>query len=235
MIRYESGEPLTCGQIRDLDVLAIEHLGIPSIILMETAARAISDLAYLSLLNPRTARVCILCGPGNNGGDGLAIARHLRNVGVAVSVVLAQPRTRMTGDAEINLRIFERIGGRPLCAALDADTSEIRKSVTTSTLLIDALLGTGSSGPPRGSIAELIRLTSTNESAARIAVDVPSGLDADSGMVHDPCFRADATVTFVALKPGFSKSAAQAMLGQVTVADIGLPHALIPGRKPAAD
>ena len=229
-IPYEVGEPLTCQEIRELDILAIEHVGIPGIVLMENAARAVAACVYRALFNPAESHVLLLCGPGNNGGDGFVAARHLRNAGVQVTVVLAAPPQKSRGDAGTNLAIYERMEG----ALIDASDGEKRKEVTalanSAEVIVDGLLGTGSTGPPRGVIADLIRIANAAPRARRVAIDIPSGLDADTGEVNDPCFTADATVTFVAAKVGFSKPAAQKVLGRVEVADIGVPRELIPGR-----
>jgi NAD(P)H-hydrate epimerase len=230
-IPYDAGEPLTCQEIRELDILAIEHVGIPGIVLMENAARSLAQCIHRSLLNPTRSHVLVLCGPGNNGGDGFVAARHLRNAGVRVTVVLAAPPDKSKGDAGLNLGIYRRMEG----TLVDASDGETRKRVAalanTADVIVDALLGTGSTGAPRGVIAELIKIANGASRARRVAVDIPSGLNADTGEVSEPCFRADATVTFVAPKVGFSAPKAREVLGQVEVADIGVPRELIPGRK----
>ena len=230
-IPYSPGEALTCQQIRELDILAIEHVGIPGIVLMENAARAVAECIYAALLNPPRAEVLLLCGPGNNGGDGFVVGRHQRNAGVKVTVVLATPREKSTGDAALNLGIYERMEGVLLNATKTGELERPRALANSADVIVDALLGTGSTGAPRGTIAELIRLANDVPRARRVAIDIPSGLNADTGEVGEPCFKADATVTFVAPKVGFSGSAAREVLGRVIVADIGVPRELIPGRK----
>lgn len=229
-IPYEAGEPLTCQQIRELDILAIEHVGIPGLVLMENAGRAVAEFVYQILANPPRAKVVVLCGPGNNGGDGYVVARMLRNAGVPAGVVLAAARDRVRGDAAANLRIYERLEAPLLDASASGSDERVSEAIATSAVVVDALLGTGSSGPPRGLIAELIRRANASR-ANRVAVDIPSGLDGDSGSLSEPCFRADATVTFVAPKVGFEAAEAREMLGRIVVADIGVPRELIPGRK----
>ncbi len=230
-IPYEPGDALTCQEIRELDILAIEHVGIPGIVLMENAARAVAECIYGVLVNPSRSHVVLLCGPGNNGGDGFAAARHLRNAGVSVTVVLAAPREKSTGDAGLNLGIYERMEGTLLDASQPNGLEQVRAQVRTADVMVDALLGTGSQGAPRGVTADLIRLANAAARARRVAIDIPSGLNADTGEVSDPCFKADATVTFVAPKVGFAAPAARAVLGRLVVADIGVPRELIPGRK----
>lgn len=227
---YPSGEPLSCQQIRELDILAIEHVGIPGVILMENAARTVAEFVYAALIHPAKERVVVLCGSGNNGGDGLVAARHLVNAGVAVTVVLGLAPSRSTGDAGINLAIYQRMAGPLIDASTDDGLARARAELEGADVIVDALLGTGAAGQPRGRVAELIRLANAARRARRIAVDIPSGLNADTGEVGEPCFEADATVTFVACKLGFAAVGARRVLGRVVVADIGAPRHLIPGR-----
>ena len=108
-IPYEPGEALTCNQMRELDVLAIEHAGVPGLALMENAGRAVAEFVHGTLVDPLHSRVAILCGPGNNGGDGFVAARHLANAGVSVTCILAAERSRYRQDAAVNLGVLERI------------------------------------------------------------------------------------------------------------------------------
>lgn len=227
---YPPGEALTCQQIRELDVLTIEHVGIPGVVLMENAGRQCAEFVYGLLVNPRIERVAILCGPGNNGGDGFVVARHLSNAGVAVDVILAASREKSAGDAGTNLRILERMG-RALIQATEPDgLVAARDAVADATVIVDALLGTGSKGAPRGVMAELVIWANEAVGARRVAIDIPSGLDGDSGAISEPCFRAQATVTMVAAKVGFGRPAARAVVGRVVAVDISVPRELIPGR-----
>ncbi len=232
-IPYVAGEALTCQQIRAFDALAIEHVGIPGIVLMENAGRGCAEFIYGTLGHPAASRVLILCGPGNNGGDGFVIARHLHNAGVQVAVVLAAPSEKSQGDAGTNLRILERMGIAFIRAHEPATLEEACAALGAANVVVDALLGTGSAGSPRGAMAQLIEAANAAAPVKRIAIDIPSGLDADRGVANPPCFRADATVTMVAPKIGFSSPAAREYVGRIVVVDIGLPHALLPGRKSA--
>jgi hydroxyethylthiazole kinase-like uncharacterized protein yjeF len=230
-IPYPPGRPLTRGQIRDVDALAIEHVGMPGVMLMENAGRGVANFVYDTLVSPGRSRVLILCGPGNNGGDGFVVARHLRNAGVLVTVALALPREKSKGDAALNLRIYERMR-EPIIDAFEPEGfEETRREAEQADVIVDALLGTGSQGTPRGTIAELINLANAAPRARRVAVDIPSGLDGDTGEAAEPCFRADATVTFVAAKLGCTKPAAEPFVGRIVVVDIGVPRELIPGRE----
>lgn len=229
-IPYDAGEPLTTQQIRELDVLAIEHVGIPGLVLMENAARNVAEAIYHWLVNPGAQRVVVLCGPGNNGGDGFVVARHLHNAGVRVAVVLAAAREKLRGDALLNFGICERMELEIVDAT---DTGGLKRAegvMERSDVVVDALLGSGVTGAPRDRIRELIERANASR-ATRIAIDIPSGLNADTGAVYEPCFQAAATITFVASKVGFSAAGAAAVLGRVLVADIGAPRNLIPGRR----
>lgn len=231
VIPYHAGEPLTCQQIRELDILAIEHVGIPGQVLMENAGRAVSEFIYSVLLDPTHAHVVVLCGSGNNGGDGYVVARQLRNASVATIVVLCAARDRIQGDAAANLRIYERLEAPLIDATSPQGLEETRRNLDEATVIVDALLGSGAEGSPRGLLAEVIDEANRAPRAKRVAIDIPSGLNADTGEVGKPCFRADATITFVAAKTGFSIAAAREVLGRVVIADIGVPRELIPGRK----
>lgn len=240
-IPFTPGDPLTVGQIRELDVLAIEHVGIPGLLLMENAGRTVAEFVYRLLANPAAARVVVLAGVGNNGGDGFVVARHLDNAGVAVSTVLGGPPERLRGDAATNYRILQRLECRVLSAAADAAGApeedgevvapQVCSALEQAHVIVDALLGTGAAGPPRGTPAGLIRAANAVNGAQRVAIDIPSGLSAEDGVVHDPCFRADATITLAAGKLGFDRPAAQTVLGRVVVADVGIPRRLVPGRR----
>lgn len=231
-IPYPAGEPLTCGQIREVDILAIEHVGIPGLVLMENAGRFAAEFIYEKLVDPPHARVLILCGPGNNGGDGFVVARHLANAGVHVTVVPAAPRAKYHGDAATNLRIIERLDYAIIDAADANDPRPERLSdeFERADMIVDALLGTGATGAPRPPMDRLIRQANAAVRATRIAIDLPSGLDGDTGEVATPCFAAHATVTLVAPKAGFAAPGAAEVLGRVVTGDIGVPRHLIPGR-----
>jgi hydroxyethylthiazole kinase-like uncharacterized protein yjeF len=200
--------------VRQLDRLAVEKYGIPSIVLMENAAVHLAAAARRMV--PRGARVVIFCGPGNNGGDGLAMARHLDNAGYRVHIVLSADRNRYAGDAAINLAIARAMGLKmSICPrrALAAD------------LVVDALLGTGLDRPVGEPIAGLIRMVNRMHRDV-LSVDIPSGLHADTGEPMGIAVKADVTVTMAGWKAGFTKAVAGEYLGRVIVADIGVPREL---------
>lgn len=215
--------PLTRAQVREVDRRAIEDFGLPGIALMENAGRGAA--AVLHERAPQS-RVGVVCGKGNNAGDGFVIARHLANLGHDVRLLMACDPADLRGDAAINWHVVDRM--RLPTARLEAAAqSDWERALAGTDWIVDALLGTGAVGPPRGAIATAI--AAVNAVAGRgdirvLAVDLPSGLDCDSGLVAEPCIRADCTATFVAPKVGFETPAARGLLGEVQVVDIGAPR-----------
>lgn len=223
---YAEPPILTVAQARNVDRYAIEHWGYPSLLLMENAGRNAAAVVYQLLKQPAAARVLVLCGGGNNGGDGFVVARHLRNAGVAVDCIAAVAREKMTADAGTNADILDRLGQNVLWSGT-APEVEIEGAFRQATAVVDALLGTGAHGALRPPMAEWIkRCNGLPAHILRIALDVPTGLDADSGTVGDPTFRADWTITMAAAKPGLAT--APHLAGRVVVVDIGAPVHEIP-------
>jgi NAD(P)H-hydrate epimerase len=212
---------LTRSQVREVDRRSIQEYHIPGIILMENAARAASTVAMEMSKDP-VKNALIVCGGGNNGGDGFAIARHLHNAAWSVLILLASEKD-YTGDALTNRRIVDAMGiqTRPVHDAKHVLGTNVRG------LLIDALFGTGLSSPPRNDSAMLIDVM--NQSGLPIlAVDVPSGLDCDTGLALGPsCVRAAKTITFVAEKAGFANPQSRQYTGEVLIGDIGCPRELV--------
>lgn len=211
-------------QVREIDRRAIEEFGVPGIVLMENAGRGAAEvLRGLGVRGP----VAICCGGGNNGGDGLVIARHLDLHRIPVHVFLFADPAKLPGDAATNFRIVTQSGiPVSLLAGRSLDETRLRKELCTAGWIVDALFGTGLTGPVRAPFDRLIPLL--NElSAPVLAVDIPSGLDCDTGAAQGPTVRARHTVTFIAPKKGFAMPAAQEWLGQVHVVDIGAPRKLI--------
>lgn len=219
---------------RQLDRLAEEQYAIPGIVLMENAATATADVALRMLQeSPEPAgHVLIVCGPGNNGGDGLAIARHLHNAGVDVRIALMAPVDKIVGDAGANLEIAKRmklkISGLPAVGAGKA-FEKLVGTCKPPSVLIDALLGTGLRGSIRGPAVEVIpAMNALRKVGTRVlAVDLPSGMDSDTGVSLGQTVIADVTVTMAGLKAGFEALEAQNYLGETVIADIGLPKELL--------
>jgi NAD(P)H-hydrate epimerase len=218
---------LSRDQVRDIDRTAIEQIGIPGVALMENAGRHTASAALELLGDPAAARAAIVCGSGNNGGDGFVIARHLHNAGVSVAILLACDPDGISGDARINYDIAERMSLPIHPIRTPEQLAAQRAALQEANLIVDALLGTGFSGEPRPPLDAAIEAINAASRAKVVAVDVPSGLDCDTGRPSRPCVRADLTVTFVARKIGFDEPAAREHLGRVVVADIGVPVELL--------
>ena len=218
---------LTRHEVREIDRLAIDDYGLSGLVLMENAG---AGVARLMAAEGAAGPVGIACGRGNNGGDGFVIARHLSALGHAVRILLAAAPEAYRGDAAVNLRIAERSGLQIRCLA-DADAQAWQHELTGMPWIVDALLGTGASGPPRGGVAAAIAAINAARGGSPttrvVAVDVPSGLDADTGATPGACVRADLTVSFVAEKAGFANPAAAVWTGLVHVAAIGAPACLL--------
>jgi len=220
---------LTRSEVRDVDRRAIEEFGLPGIVLMENAGRNAAAVLHAAAgRSGSVAPVVVACGPGNNGGDGFVIARHLENLGHDVRLLVACDPAGYRGDAAINCRVAERSGSAiHLLAA--ADPAAWRLRLTGAAWIVDALLGTGTTGAARGPIAAAIEaIDAVRADGARVfAVDLPSGLDCDTGRPLGPCVEADVTATFVARKLGFDEPGADRYTGAVHVVDIGVPRSLL--------
>jgi NAD(P)H-hydrate epimerase len=211
---------LTAAAMREVDRLTIEA-GIPGIVLMENAAHRVIEFLEKRFAPLAAQRIFVLCGKGNNGGDGLAIARQLytRIRPAALNVVLIAEPASLQGDAAANLRMLEACG----CPLLRGITPEARNA----TLVIDALLGTGITGAARGAILDAIREINQGFPLAKVvAVDIPSGMDSDSGASAGEFARADATVTFTAPKLAHAMPPNCDSIGEFVVGAIGSSPAL---------
>ena len=220
---------LTREQVRELDRRAIDGFGVPGVVLMENAGRGCAEL--LMRLNPDRVPTVILFGPGNNGGDGFVIARHLDNHGWPLSIHVVARHNRTAGDADVNFDILFTSGieftqYRPdLFDPRHRDLLE-RQVRRSPAWVVDALFGTGLSrplGPPFDWIAAAVN----DAGNPVLAVDIPSGLDCDTGEPLGPTVRATHTATFVAPKRGFLNPASRQWTGEVHVIDIGAPRKLV--------
>lgn len=192
---------------------------------MENAGRGcVEILTALGCAGP----VMIVCGKGNNAGDGFVIARHLDLRGVPVSIILLGSPDGLRGDAAANYAILARSQLPVIDLSRQFDSDRFVAELNRAEWVVDALLGTGSTGSPRAPMDEAIRLMNAAK-AKRLAIDLPSGLDCDSGEPAEPTLRADHTCTFVAPKVGFSNPMAATYLGRVHVVDIGAPRQLVEG------
>ncbi|NOX59445.1 MAG: NAD(P)H-hydrate epimerase [Planctomycetes bacterium] len=221
---------LTRAQSRRVDELAVDEFKMPSLVLMENAGRNAADCIerrYGSTVESQPRSVKIFCGAGNNGGDGFVIARHLCNAGFDVRLWLVGDRSRITHDAGVNLAIVSAMQLPVEDVVEGHDVGRIFDGFTQGDIIVDAMLGTGFSGNVRSPMASVISGINALQGCRVVSIDVPSGLDCDTGQHGNACVRADLTVTFVAAKSGFASSEAQSNLGEVVVADIGAPTSLI--------
>lgn len=231
--RLDRPRVLSRDELRRLDRLAVEALGLPSILLMENAAAGAAEVAIERL--PPAGRVLVLAGPGHNGGDGLAMARHLHLRGVPVAVLLLADPARLPPDSAANLQALRAtaVEIEIVPSPAGATPVDVLPAIARHRphLAVDALLGTGLSRPIDPSAGDPTASGIAALNAARgqrlcddiLALDLPSGLDADTGATLGDAVTADATVTFAALKRGFFTLDAQRRLGEVTLVAIGVP------------
>ena len=228
---------LTGAQMREADRRTIEDIGIPERVLMENAGRAVAEVVAEEARAADGRRTLLLCGPGGNGGDGLVALRCLAAQGLRATAVLLAAPERLRGAARDNLETAIRLALDVLPVRDEEAWEEILGDTSANGIagagpgvLVDAILGTGSSGPLRGLtarvVADLDRLPLFC-GARRVAVDIPSGLAADSGRVPELFFRADRTVALAAPKICHFVSPASAACGRVRVAEIGIPRVLL--------
>lgn len=221
---------VTAQQMRDLDRRATEEFGIPSILLMENAGRAVYEAAVELLGSVELRNILIVAGPGNNGGDGFVAARFLYNAGANVRIFYFGDRKKAKGDALTNLEIAQKIG---LDIDYSKDTDALGLAIKPCHLVIDALLGTGVKGELKPEIARVVGAMN-RRGCPLIAVDIPSGIDADTGRplgpplgkehIGESAVRADMTVTLALPKIGMVSSAECAeYVGELVTADISIP------------
>lgn len=205
-------------QMREIDRRAVEEFALPSLLLMENAGRAAADRA--AALYPGSGFIALLCGGGNNGGDGLAAARHLHNRGLPVRLLLAARPDDLKGDAAVNLAAARALG-------LEIESPKTAPElIFGSALVVDALLGTGFRGEPRGEIAAVLRAVQAGGRPV-LAVDLPSSLQAETGAAGELTPRCVETVTFGLPKPGLLIYPGRELAGDITVAGISLPSPLL--------
>lgn len=210
---------VNADQMRELDRRASQEFGVPSIILMENAGMRAFDLIYSILCETGAHRVAIVCGRGNNGGDGFVVARHLHQVSAEVQAFLVGKKEEVKGDARVNLEIAEKSG---IPVAEIRDIGSLRIALAHSDLIVDALFGTGIKGEITGLAGEVIDAINACGRPV-VAIDLPSGLDADTGQICGRCVVADATVTFGLPKIGLAIYPGAQYAGEVNVVDIGIP------------
>ncbi len=213
---------LTALELRKIDEAASQELGLPGLVLMENAGLHASEIARTMLPTGNPSAV-ILCGAGNNGGDGYVIARQLHLLGIRVKILWSAAPSSLAGDALINARVAGNLG-IPMERLLDL------MPLPECHLVIDALLGTGFEGTLREPLAGAmlwIQQECQRQGAPVLAVDVPSGFDANTGRAATQTIRADGTVAFVAQKTGFQTPTSSLYTGKVQVVSIGVPASFV--------
>lgn len=216
------------SQVRDFDRYAMEELKIPGVILMENAGRVLTETLLTTISgNSLASRVLILAGPGNNGGDGFVMARHLQRLSFRVEVIAIGKKDSWKGDAAVNLTILEHLTDETLKVvyfdkdSLNDSLERLSQSLAQADVVVDAILGTGAHGEPRFPISKIIQ--SLNSAMKTVfAVDIPSGLDSDTGEAASQTVRANVTCTLAAFKKGFVCPAATEYTGKIILGDIGV-------------
>lgn len=218
---------VTADQMRKVDQKAVNEFGIPEMVLMENAGRAVVEFLKDTFEDLQKKEVTILAGTGNNGGDGLVIARYLHGLGVSVKVFLMVDR-ELSPSAKMNFNILSKLPVKVY--PLDSENSMhlLKVTLNYSDILIDAVLGTGISRNVSGKIEQIIDIAN-RRSCTKVAVDIPSGLNSLTGEIWGRCLKADYTVTLAQPKRGLYLNKGLRYCGEVVVKDIGIPKELYEG------
>ena len=222
---------LTAAQMREIDRRTVESCGVPSLLLMENAGVAVVEFLERKFPKLGKERITILCGPGNNGGDGFVVARQLHQRGVKPRTVLFGDPERLKGDAAANFRMLVKVAGPPTVVKDTVAWKSLQPELASTTLFIDSIFGTGLSRPLEGFygalVADLRASFQGREEIRWVAVDLPSGIPSDDGQVKGEFLRADYTVTFTAPKAAHVFPPACGHLGEWEVKTIGTPATLL--------
>ena len=206
------------AQMREIDRLTIDETGIAGIVLMENASQAVAKVCLNYVNQFKNPKVAVVCGGGNNGGDGFAVARILKCNGVESKIVFIGNKEKLTPDALVNYRVAKNFDIEVI-----TDISDLETILEKQHAIIDGIFGTGFTGEPRNTAAEVIK--KINQSGKYIiSIDIPSGVNADTGTVADVCIKADETVTFALPKIGTILYPGSNYCGKLTVADICIPQ-----------
>ena len=221
---------ITTDQMREVDRLMIEEYGILLLQMMEHAGRQLAHLARSRFLDgdPRGKRVLVLSGTGGNGGGGLVCARRLHSWGAHVTVHLSGPASELAEIPRHQLAALRRLAVEVKAPTPGVDLAEV--ALAEADLIVDALIGYSLRGAPVGISAALIRVANLH-GAPILALDVPSGLDSTTGVVHDPTIQATATMTLALPKTGLRAESARLNTGELYLADIGVPPELYAERR----
>ncbi len=219
---------LTAAEMREIDRLTTERYGIAGLTLMENAGVRVAEFIIKRFADYERRRIVVLCGKGNNGGDGFVVARHLQEMGARPEAVLFAAAEDLEGDAATNRKRWQEASGALRIVRNPAERKSSSSLIATADIIVDALLGTGVRGPVESLLAEVIRDVNARRPAQIVvSVDIPSGLPADTGEIAGPVVEANYTVTFTAPKVGMFRGKAGDFVGELSVCDIGSPPALI--------
>jgi NAD(P)H-hydrate epimerase len=219
---------LTAAQMREADRFTIEEIGIPSLVLMENAGRQVVAAIEAAYEDRLAGRVAVLCGRGNNGGDGFVVARTLLQRGIDTGIFVIGPLADVRGDARTNLDILGRLGATVVEIA-DEQSWELHFSeISQSTLIVDAIFGTGLRSAVTGMLETVIADVNASDIPI-VAIDLPSGLSADTPHLIGDCIDASMTVTLAAPKVPLILPPGEAYAGDVVIADIGIPYEVLEG------
>ncbi|NOZ87880.1 MAG: NAD(P)H-hydrate dehydratase [Deltaproteobacteria bacterium] len=227
MILRQSFPLATAVEMRELDRKAIEERGTPGVVLMENAGRGCAEVAIDMLEEVQGERAAVFCGPGNNGGDGFVVARHLSNKGIGVDLFMLAPESKVKGDALINLKIIASGPEiKPIQIASEDDLTRQEARITAADLIVDAMFGTGLGREVSGLFLQVVELINEQDKPV-VSVDMPSGLCSDTGIPLGWAVQASATVTFGCLKRGQAIFPGADYCGDLYLADIGFPSSLL--------
>ncbi len=217
---------MSVEQVRRVDQIAVQQFHMHPLVLMENAG--LGCTRWLTEHFRIAPHVLILCGKGNNGGDGLVIARHLQLAGWSVQVLLLGPTSSLSADACANWNSLHAAGSDGLWVWEPSAPHSIplESLFLQADVIIDAMLGTGAAGDPAWPLNDWIQ-RANSVSAYRVAIDIPTGLNAETGQLGTPTFKADSTLTFVALKPAFRFDSTRDHVGNIQVIPIGIPLGLV--------
>jgi hydroxyethylthiazole kinase-like uncharacterized protein yjeF len=220
---------LSAAEMKEVDRLSTDRAGIPGIALMENAGAAVAEFIRARFPELTRRRIMVLCGKGNNGGDGFVAARHLKQMGAKPEVILCASPGEIRGDAAESLNRWQKFPGELRVVEGEADWEKASAPLKTAAIIVDALLGTGMRGAATGLLARVIHDVNSLRSprSTVVAVDIPSGLLADAGKHPGETITADYTVTFTAPKIGMLLRDAPGCVGNLIVRDIGSPPELI--------
>lgn len=218
---------VTAKEMKALDVQAQNDYAMPGILLMDNAAQAVAEAVHEALTALEGERVVIFCGGGNNGGDGLGAARWLQSYGVSVrAFIVGAALDAVRGDAALELAMFTKAGGRVEALSTEDDWVLAELAASKADVLVDALLGTGFHGELEGDVLRACELLNKSEKYI-LAVDVPTGVNADNGAVSENAVRADHTVTMALVKTGLLLYPGREYCGDIELADISMPVKLV--------